>query len=311
LTAGPRRRRGEVLRALFTQGDGVKTEIYLFDPSPGRRSVPGWVLAEILGSGRAECRSYGAAVFCRQGRKIEVRHSDGIDEAEPPTRLKPEAWYYYVPGRGFAPVEVRGGIYARLHSPRAGAAPTLLINGIHMHRVAAGWDPLRDADAKVKYLHAKKGSLVLDTCMGLGYTAIRAMRRGARVVTIEVSREVLAVAEHNPYSASLAEAEAILVGDAADYVKHMQSSVFDAVMHDPPRYSVAGHLYSLSFYRELFRVLRPGGRLVHYTGEPQRGRGRGRGPIVRGVVERLAAAGFRVLGYREDALSVVAVKPRR
>ena len=45
---------------------------------------------------------------------------------------------------------------------------------------------------------------------------------------------------------------------------------FGAVLHDPPRFGLAGELYSQAFYDELARVLRPGGRLFHYTGTPNR-----------------------------------------
>lgn len=41
-------------------------------------------------------------------------------------------------------------------------------------------------------------------------------------------------------------------------------------MHNPPRFSIAGELYGLDFYRALYRVLRRDGKLFHYTGEPWR-----------------------------------------
>jgi len=41
-------------------------------------------------------------------------------------------------------------------------------------------------------------------------------------------------------------------------------------LHDPPRFGLAGELYSQAFYDHLARVLRPGGRLFHYTGAPNR-----------------------------------------
>ena len=44
----------------------------------------------------------------------------------------------------------------------------------------------------------------------------------------------------------------------------------DAVLHDPPRFGIAGELYSQSFYDQLARVLRPRGRLFHYTGTPNK-----------------------------------------
>ena len=46
---------------------------------------------------------------------------------------------------------------------------------------------------------------------------------------------------------------------------------FDAILHDPPRFGIAGELYSRTFYeQQLARVLRPGGTLFHYTGAPNK-----------------------------------------
>ena len=36
---------------------------------------------------------------------------------------------------------------------------------------------------------------------------------------------------------------------------------FDLILHDPPRFSLAGELYRA--LRELFRVLKPGGHVPH------------------------------------------------
>ena len=42
----------------------------------------------------------------------------------------------------------------------------------------------------------------------------------------------------------------------------------NALLHDQPRFGIAGELYSQVFYDQLARVLRSGGRLFHYTGSP-------------------------------------------
>ncbi|HRW51172.1 MAG TPA: spermine synthase, partial [Caldilinea sp.] len=80
---------------------------------------------------------------------------------------------------------------------------------------------------------------------------------------------------------------------------------FDAIIHDPPMFSLAGELYSLAFYRELLRVLRRGGRLFHYIGNPESKSG---ATVTRGVVRRLTEAGFRRVQERAQAFGVVAVK---
>ncbi len=62
------------------------------------------------------------------------------------------------------------------------------------------------------------------------------------------------------------------------------------MLHDPPRFGIAGELYSQAFYDQLARVLRRRGRLFHYTGTPNRltsGR-----DVPGEVAKRLRAAGF-------------------
>ena len=77
----------------------------------------------------------------------------------------------------------------------------------------------------------------------------------------------------------------------------------DAVLHDPPRFGTAGELYSQAFYEQLGRVLKPKGRLFHYTGSPNRltsGR-----DVPAEVARRLQRAGF-VTAFNGDG--VLAVK---
>lgn len=184
----------------------------------------------------------------------------------------------------------RDGYFYKLYPVSAFDAPTLEISGIKMHRVV-GITPWRDAELKVSALGRLRGMRVLDICTGLGYTAIHAYMRGGRVASIEVDRNVLDIASYNPWSKGLENIDVIL-GDAADVVGELDSNSFDVIIHDPPRFSLAGHLYSKNFYRELFRVLDRGGRLFHYTGKVgylKRGI-----DITKGVAKRLSSIGFRV-----------------
>lgn len=211
-------------------------------------------------------------------------------------------------GEVLEPVRLYDGALRRFYKLRAvgeAEAPTLEINGIHMHRIK-GTTPWRDALAKVRALGRLKGAKVLDVCTGLGYTAIAALRRGATEVTsVEVDENVLRVAEINPWSRELSKVE-VLVGDAAEVVSGFPNASFTHIIHDPPRFQMAGHLYSTEFYAELFRILKPGGKLFHYVGEPGRKRGRS---YVGGVRGRLVKAGFTVLKWDPVALGFVAVKP--
>lgn len=184
--------------------------------------------------------------------------------------------------------------------------PTLEINGIHMHAVK-DTTPLRDAAAKVRALRVRRGDVVLDVCTGLGYTAICELRAGARrVVSIEKDENVIELARLNPWSEELSQVELIL-GDACEVVRELDSSAFDKVLHDPPRLtSETGNLYSRDFYRELFRVLKPGGLLFHYVGNPGQRRGK---RILSGVAERLRDAGFVIKRVFRERGWIVAVKP--
>ncbi len=192
--------------------------------------------------------------------------------------------------------------YSLMPTPRA---PTLLVSGIPMHRVK-GTDPYADTQEKIVALRPLKGRL-LDTATGLGYTAIAAARYADYVVTIEFDPTVLEIAGENPWSRELFAHARIgqVIGDIARLVECFPPDCFDRILHDPPTFSLAGELYSGTFNRGLCRVLKDGGRLFHYVGNPDSPSGRG---ITRGVVERLAAAGFAEVAPAPRAFGVVAGK---
>ncbi len=184
-------------------------------------------------------------------------------------------------------------------------APTLLVSGVAMHRIA-GTDPHRDTLAKLRTIAPVRGA-VLDTATGLGYTAIEAARTAAHVTTIELDPAVLEIARANPWSRALFEHPRItqLIGDSAELIEQLADESFDRIVHDPPAFSLGGQLYSEALYRHFHRVLRRGGRLFHYVGDPHHASGRG---ITRGVVRRLQAAGFSRIVARPEAFGVAAYK---
>jgi hypothetical protein len=188
--------------------------------------------------------------------------------------------------------------------PTSGAA-TLLVSGIPMHRIQ-GTEPYRDTLAKVHTIAPLVGR-VLDTCTGLGYTAIQAARTAELVVTIELDPAVLEVARLNPWSAALFGDRRIVqvIGDAYDEIESLEDGVFSRIMHDPPMFSLAGDLYSGAFYRQLWRVLRRSGRLFHYIGDLDSRSGRN---VAKGVVRRLQEAGFSSIVRRPAAFGVAAYK---
>jgi predicted methyltransferase len=184
-------------------------------------------------------------------------------------------------------------------------APTMLISGIPMHRFK-DIGPLRDTLLKIKTIAPVEGR-VLDTATGLGYTAIQAAKTAEHVTTVEIEPVALKVARLNPWSSSLFEDPQItrVIGDVAEEIELFEDEAFARVVHDPPAFSLAGELYSGTFYRQLFRVLRRGGRLFHYIGNPKSTLGR---TVSRGAMRRLQEAGFSRVVRRPEAFGLVAYK---
>ena len=198
--------------------------------------------------------------------------------------------------------EFLGRAYGLMPTERA---PTLLVSGIPMHRVK-GTDPHRDTLSKIRTIAPVTGR-VLDTCTGLGYTAIEAARTADHVTTVEIEPAALEVARHNPWSRALFDIPKItqVVGDVYDEVERFEDEAFDCIIHDPPAFNLAGDLYAGAFYRQLYRVLRRGGRMFHYVGDLESRSGR---TVVKGVVRRLQEAGFSRVARRPQAFGLVVYK---
>ena len=183
-------------------------------------------------------------------------------------------------------------------------APTMLISGIPMHRIK-DITPVEDTDHKIKALGKPYGT-VLDTSTGLGYTAIQAAKTASKVITVEFDPIVLSICCLNPWSIELFTNPKIfqLIGDSWDLAHIFRERTFNAIIHDPPTFNLAGHLYSQTIYDIFFRILKDSGRLFHYIGNPD---SRSGAIIGRGVVERLKRAGFSVIP-KPQAYGVVAKK---
>lgn len=178
--------------------------------------------------------------------------------------------------------------YSLMPTPKS---PTMLISGIPMHRIK-NTTPLEDTSEKIRAL-AKPYGRILDTTTGLGYTAILAARTAEEVITIEFDPVVLNICRQNPWSSELFSNPKIvkLVGDSYDLADQFEDEHFNAVIHDPPTFNLAGHLYSKAIYDTFYRILKANGRLFHYIGNPKSKSG---ASVGRGVVERLRQAGFKV-----------------
>ncbi len=183
--------------------------------------------------------------------------------------------------------------------------PSMLIAGFTMHRIV-DIDPMQDTLKKIATLKPITGR-VLDTATGLGYTAIEAAKTAEQVVTIELDPGAQEIARLNPWSRSLFDNPKIqqIMGDAFEVVPTFASDSFSAILHDPPVFSLAGELYSGAFYRELYRILKRGGKLFHYIGNLD---SKSSGTVVRGALKRLQESGFTRVVKRPEAFGVVAYK---
>ena len=222
-----------------------------------------------------------------------------------PGKLKDRTIYYW-DGDGFAAVSRYSGALIKL-IPTEWGAPTFEIDGIKMLPTAKA-SPIDDARRKVALVQPQ-GKTVLDTCGGLGYFAACCLEAGAASIqSFEKNEDVLWLRTLNPWSPDphdIAHNGRLLLthADISPAVAQMPDASVDALLHDPPRFGIAGELYSQVFYDQLARVLRRGGRLFHYTGSPNTltsGR-----DVPREVAKRLEKAGFKsepaldgVLGVR-------------
>jgi predicted methyltransferase len=199
-----------------------------------------------------------------------------------------ERTVYYWNGASFEPVARYGTALVKL-VPTEWGAPTFEIDGVKMlptSRVS----PYEDAREKVARVEPA-GKRVLDTCGGLGYFADWCLQGGAlEVWSWERNPDVLWLRDINPWSPGGDARLLLREGDVATAIGSLPPGSFDAALHDPPRFALAGELYAQAFYDELARVLVPGGRLFHYVGQPNRlttGR-----DVPREVASRLQRAGF-------------------
>nr|WP_221301104.1 SAM-dependent methyltransferase [Rehaibacterium terrae] len=260
------------------------------------------MLTRALAQALLAARDAGAAIWTG---------SLDLGRSQTEARLEADAWHWqgrrypypdalrdrtihYWDGAGFAPVSRYSGALIKL-VPTEWGAPTFEIDGIKMLPTSKE-SPIDDARRKVGLIEPR-GKVVLDTCGGLGYFAACCLEAGAaRILSFEKNADVLWLRTLNPWSpdpdAPASDGRLQLThADVSQAITGLADACVDAVLHDPPRFGIAGELYSQAFYDQLARVLRRGGRLFHYTGSPNRltsGR-----DVPREVARRLEKAGFR------------------
>ena len=195
---------------------------------------------------------------------------------------------YYWAGGAFEPAARYTNSLIKL-VPTEWGPPTFEIDGIKMLPTAQ-ISPYADAERKVGFIRPR-GKVILDTCGGLGYFASWCLQgQAARIHSYEKNPDVLWLRGLNPWSPPGGGGLTLVAADVAVEIAGLADHSFDAVLHDPPRFGIAGELYSQVFYNHLARVLRPRGLLFHYTGTPNKltsGR-----DVPNEVANRLRKAGF-------------------
>jgi uncharacterized protein len=173
--------------------------------------------------------------------------------------------------------------------PTEWGPPTFEIDGIKMLATAQG-SPYADAERKVSLIQPR-GKVILDSCGGLGYFAAWCLRGQARqVLSYEKNADVIWLRSLNPWSPARDSRLTFAQGDITEQIVTLPEKSVDAILHDPPRFGIAGELYSQVLYDQLARVLKRRGKLFHYTGAPNKltsGR-----DVPNEVMKRLRRAGF-------------------
>jgi len=195
---------------------------------------------------------------------------------------------YHWEGESFQPVARFTTSLIKL-VPTQWGPPTFEIDGIKMLPTAQV-SPYADAERKVGLIQPR-GKVVLDTCGGLGYFAAWCVRGQARrVLSYEKNPDVIWLRSLNPWSPEIGSGLTLTEGDITGQIVLLPNGSVDAILHDPPRFGIAGELYSQVFYGHLARVLKRKGKLFHYTGTPnQLTSGR---DVPKEVATRLRHAGF-------------------
>lgn len=190
--------------------------------------------------------------------------------------------------------------------------PTMVLGGFTMHRIVGeAVNPATDTEAKLSAVKLFKGARVLDTCCGLGYTAILAARRvgeEGQVITVELDDASIEMCASNPWSRALFDGSLpqlqVVQGNSCEVVHRFEEGVFDAIVHDPPARAITEtDLYSESFYAAMKSRLKKNGQLFHYIGSPTSTES---GRLYAGITERLRGAGFTSVERFPAAFGLIA-----
>jgi uncharacterized protein len=224
-----------------------------------------------------------------------------------PDKIKARTVYGWN-GSSFEAVSRFSGSLIKL-VPTDWGPPTFEIDGIKMLPTAKV-SPFEDARRKVSLVEPR-GKRVLDCCGGLGYFAHWCLNdMASEVQSFEKDDSVLWLRTINPWSPHGNPRLRMHHADVAQQIRSLPAGSFDAILHDPPRFGIAGELYSQAFYDQLARVITHNGLMFHYTGTPNKltsGR-----DVPAEVKRRLQKAGFTARLEGDGLLARrVAKAPRR
>jgi len=254
-------------------------------------------------------RAAGGAIECsldlgRSVSSVEVSASawDWNGSQFPFLDVCKDRTIYYWDGESFEPISRFSHSLIKL-VPTEWGAPTFEIDGIKMLPTAQV-SPYADAERKVGLIQPRN-KIVLDTCGGLGYFAACCLEGGAtKVQSFEKNPDVIWLRSLNSWSPDHEADNALTLtnGDVTEHVAKIANASVDAILHDPPRFGIAGELYSQAFYDQLARVIKPAGRMFHYTGTPNKLTSRRDLPAE--VATRLQRAGFSTEMNGDGVLAV-------
>jgi predicted methyltransferase len=256
---------------------------------------------------RAAARAGAATVECsldlqRSTTTVEVGVAEWIWKGQGfpyPDSCKDRTIYYW-DGKSFQPAARYTTSLIKL-VPTDWGTPTFEIDGIKMLPTAR-ISPYADAERKVSSIRPR-GKVILDTCGGLGYFAAWCLQGQARqVLSYEKNLDVIWLRSLNPWSPKIDSGLTLTHGDIAEQIATHPSQSVDAILHDPPRFGIAGELYSQVFYNQLARVLKRNGKLFHYTGTPNKLTSRR--DVPNEVAKRLRHAGFATQLNGDGVLAV-------
>jgi uncharacterized protein len=267
-------------------------------PSPRR---PGHALSPLV-----TLKVHEALRSAAHARTPRVRCSLDLDRSIETVEVGAEGWtwqghqypwlevckdktIYYWDGKAFGPVARFTTSLIKL-VPTQWGPPTFEIDGIKMLPTAQV-SPFEDAQRKVASIQPR-GKTILDTCGGLGYFAHWCLQGQARqVLSYEKNPDVLWLRTLNPWSPPQRDERLTLMhADIVAQIANLADEAVDAILHDPPRFGIAGELYSQTFYDHLARVMKRNGKLFHYTGTPNKLTSRR--DVPNEVAKRLRRAGF-------------------